>query len=157
MECPIDLQSGIVIGSYTGVDEDDIQVRDEVQTAGADNSSRRCPVPDHLTSLYQQAATNCASNDEKKQMANLLKKYRAVFSTGDNDIGLTNLVKHTIPVVEGTRPIRQPPHRLGPEKEKLADEQVADLLKRGLIEPSNAAWSSPVVLVRKKDGDGDFA
>jgi hypothetical protein len=92
MECPIDLQSGIVIGSYTGVEEDDIQAEDEVQVAGADNSSRRYSVPDHLVSLYQQAATNCASNDERGQMANLLRKYGRVFSTGDDDIGLTDLV-----------------------------------------------------------------
>jgi hypothetical protein len=72
------------------------------------------------------------------------------------DIGQTYLVKHTIPVEEGTRPIRQPPHRLGPEKEAAAERQVEELLGRGLIEPSSAAWSSPVVLVKKKDGAWRF-
>lgn len=35
-----------------------------------------------------------------------------VFSMGDGATGLTMLGEHGIPVVEGTRPIRLPPHRL---------------------------------------------
>ena len=67
------------------------------------------------------------------------------------------MVEHSIPLVEGARPIRQPPHRLGPQKEAEADRQVQELLEKGLIKPANGAWSSPVVMVRKKDGDGGFA
>jgi hypothetical protein len=33
---------------------------------------------------------------------------------------------------------------------------VEELLSRGLIEPSSAAWGSPVILVRKKDGAWRF-
>ena len=71
-------------------------------------------------------------------------------------MGLTSLVKHSIPVVPETRPIRQPPHRLGPEKEAEAERQVQELLKKGLIEPAGGAWSSPVVLVKKKDQSWRF-
>ena len=66
-------------------------------------------------------------------------------------MGLTTLVEHSIPVVPGTRPIRQPSHRLGPEKEAEAEHQVQELLDKGMIEPASVAWSSPVVLVLKKD------
>jgi len=34
--------------------------------------------------------------------------------------------------------------------------QVKDLLDRDLIEPVHSAWSSPVVLVKKKDGSWRF-
>jgi len=43
-----------------------------------------------------------------------------------------------------------------PEKEKEVSQQVRDLLDRDLIEPGHSAWSSPVVLVRKKDGSWRF-
>ena len=59
-------------------------------------------------------------------------------------------------MTEGTKAIRQPPHRLGPQKEIEAEKQVQALLKQGLIEPGSGAWSSPVVLVRKKDGSWRF-
>ena len=55
------------------------------------------------------------------------------------------------PTPEGTRPIRQLPHRLRPHKEQETKCQVQDLLARGIIEPTNGAWSSPVVLVHKND------
>ena len=37
------------------------------------------------------------------------------------------------------------------EKDKEVERQVADLVQRGMVEPADGAWSSPVVLVRKKD------
>ena len=58
-------------------------------------------------------------------------------------MGRTTLVEHSIPVVEGTRPIRQPPRRLGSEKEAEAEKQVQELLAKELIEPANGAWGSP--------------
>ena len=82
--------------------------------------------------------------------ADLLTRYEAVFSKNDQDVGRTELVYYSISTTKGTRPIRQPPHRLGPHKEQEAERQVQDLLARGLIKPANGAWSSPVVLVRKK-------
>lgn len=48
--------------------------------------------------------------------------------------------------------MRQPPHRLGPEKEAKAMKQVTDLLPKVLIEPTCDVCSSSVVLVNEKDG-----
>jgi len=87
-------------------------------------------------------------------MAKLLREYNDVFSSGDHDVGLTRAVRHEIPLAAGTVPIRQPTRRLGPEKE--VSRQVRDLLDRSLIEPAHSAWSSPVVLVWKKDGSWRF-
>jgi len=84
-------------------------------------------------------------------VAQLLSEYKDVFSCGDHDMGLAKAVCHEIPLVAGTVPIRQPTRRLGPEKEKEVSRQVQDLLNRDLIEPAHGAWTSPVVLVRKKD------
>jgi len=113
---------------------------------------RRGTVPPHVQELYQTACDGCASNQERQVMARLPCEYKNVFSSGDHDVGLTNAVRDEIPLAAGTTPIRQPTRRLGPEKEKEVSRQVRDLLDRDLIEPAHSAWSSPVVLVRKKDG-----
>ena len=70
---------------------------------------------------------------------------------------LTHEVQHDIPVLPGTIPIKQPPHRLGLEKEAEVGRQVEGLLQKGLIEPASGAWSSPVVLVKKKTEPGGSA
>jgi len=83
-------------------------------------------------------------------MAKLLREYD-VFSSGDHDVGLSQIIRHKIPLGAGTVLIRQPPLRLEPEKEKEVSRQVRDLLDCGLIEPAHSEWSAPVVLVWKKD------
>ena len=74
-------------------------------------------VPEHLRELFQKATQNCGTVGQQQQVAQLLQDYSSVFSSGDRDLGSTTLIEHSIPIKEGTRPIRQHPHRLGPEKE----------------------------------------
>ena len=71
-------------------------------------------------------------------------------------MGRTTMATHEIPLKPNTRPIRQPPRRLGPLKDAEVERQVEGLRERGLIEPTDGAWSSPVVLVKKKDGAWRF-
>ena len=53
-------------------------------------------------------------------------------------------------------PIRQPPRRLPFGKREVEKQELEKMLKRNVIEPSNSAWSSPIVLVSKKDGSTRF-
>jgi hypothetical protein len=109
-------------------------------------------VPEHVKELYLDACRACKSSEECGLMAEVLTEYADTFSSGPDDVGQTNLVTHGIPVEPGTRPIKQPPRRLGPQREAEVDRQVKELLQQGRIEPHDGAWSSPVVLVTKKDG-----
>jgi len=111
-------------------------------------------VPEHVTDLYQGTRGCCESSSECLKLAQLLQEYNDLFSCGDNDMGLTKVVCHEIPLAAGTVPIKQPTRRLGLEKE--VSEQVHDLLDRDLIEPAHSVWRSPVVLVNKKNGSWRF-
>ena len=113
-------------------------------------------VPEHLWDLYVGSCAHLEHPDQQRDVAGLLYRYQDVFSRGEHDVGLTQEISHDIPVLPGTAPIKQPPHRLGPEKEAEVQRQVKGLLDKGLIEPASGAWSSPVVLVRKKDGTWRF-
>ena len=53
-------------------------------------------------------------------------------------------------------PIRQTPRRLPLDKREEAEQNIRDIEKDGVIEPSNSSWVSPVVLVKKKDGSTRF-
>lgn len=87
------------------------------------------------------------------QLRTLLDKYKDVFAevTGlrEQDSG----VEHTIPLVPGAQPPAKRTYRLSPDEKAECQRQIADLLAKGFIEPSNSPFGAPVIFVRKKDPD----
>jgi hypothetical protein len=65
-------------------------------------------------------------------------------------------VDHCIPLKEGTEPINVRPYRYAYFQKTEIEKQVQDMLKLGLIKPSTSPFSSPVLLVKKKDGTWRF-
>jgi hypothetical protein len=63
---------------------------------------------------------------------------------------------HVIPLVPGAKPVHIRPYRYLPSLKDEIEKQVADMLARGIIQPSVSAFSSPILLVRKKDGTWRF-
>lgn len=59
-------------------------------------------------------------------------------------------------VVEVDKPIKQHAYRVNPTKRILMQQEVEYLVKHGLAEPSNSAWSSPCILVPKPDDTPRF-
>ena len=47
-------------------------------------------------------------------------------------------------------------YRVSPDVKKVIDRQVDEILEKGIIQESVSPWSSPVVLVKKKDGSYRF-
>ena len=107
-------------------------------------------VPEHLQDLWKRGSEHISLADSKR-LAHLLTKYQHIYSKSDDDIGETNIVEHEIVTTDNV-PIKQPPRRLPKCSEVEVDRQVNDLLQRKKIIPSWSSYSSPVVLVGKKDG-----
>ena len=99
-------------------------------------------VPEHLSPLQQQ------------QLNNLFKEFSDVFSQGEDDLGCTPLLEHTI---ETHGPLlRQPYQRQNPTVRREEMAQVQQMLASDVIRSSNSPWASPVVMVKKKDGSLRF-
>ena len=152
-EHPVDVAAGSVIGCYTGIQDADIgrpwRESDPKEVQRPQVGLSKVEVPLHMEELYKQTTSHCKTEHDRQQVATLLCKYSNVFSQGEEDVGLTELVQHEVPTLPNTQPIRQAPYRVGPEKEAEIDRQVSKLARQGMIEPTYGAWSSPVVLVRK--------
>lgn len=58
---------------------------------------------------------------------------------------------HAIPLLLGAKPVNIRPYRYTPEQKTEIEAQVCEMLKAGLITPSISPFSSPVLLVKKKD------
>ena len=105
-------------------------------------SPRRPSLPERLSPLQQQ------------QLNELFREFSDVFSQGEDDLGSTPLLEHTIE----TRgpPLRQPYRHQNPAVRREEMAQVQQMLASNVIRPSNSPWASPVVMVRKKDGSLRF-
>ena len=93
--------------------------------------------------------------DHQRNVAReFLQKHSGMFASGESS-GRTNIVQHRINTGDA-QPIRQAPRRLPLAKQEETEELVRKMLDEGVIEESNSPWSSPVVLVTKKDGSTRF-
>lgn len=88
---------------------------------------------------------------QKSLLIDLLQKYADVLSTGDDDVGCANNVKHHIELTTD-KPIHVPVRRFqGPLSQEI-EKQCVELEEAGIIRKSYSPYSAPVVPVRKPDG-----
>ena len=134
--------------------EDKIPERCAAATATAVDDEPGARLPDHMKEMFDRSIGDL-DHRERQRFADLLYNYQDVFAKSSDDLGCTDRVKHTINT--GTaNPIRQPPRRKPYGKRDVEAQEVQKMLDKSIIEPSNSPWSSPIVLVTKKDGTTRF-
>ena len=104
-----------------------------------------------------QLLTNTAElqHPERERLEALLHEFSDVLSVSDEDLGRTTIIQHQIDVGSAA-PVRQPPRRLPFQQREVVQQHVDKMLDNGIIKPSKGPWSSPIVLVKKKDGSTRF-
>ena len=95
------------------------------------------------------------TSEETEKVRTLLWEHKEIISCGEGDIGHTTLLHHTIDT-GNAQPIRQRARWLPYHQQKEVCELLNDMLSRGIIEPSQSPWASPIVLVKKRDGSVRF-
>ena len=107
-------------------------------------------LPHHLQDLVDQTSGDL-DGDQRRRLAEVLLEYADIFPVpGDPLTGHTDAVEHDINTGDRS-PIRCAPRRMSPQKMKKEEDCVTEMLTGGQIEASDSPWSSPVVLVTKKD------
>ena len=86
---------------------------------------------------------------QKEELTNILHKFKDVLQDCP---GRTDIIRHDIHLKEGAHPSRQAPYRLPHAYRDQVQKEIEDMLRAGIIEPSSSEWSSPVVIVPKRDG-----
>ena len=89
---------------------------------------------------------------QQKRFLELIYDNQSMFSLCDEDLGLCDHLKHTIPTTTD-RPIYLP-HRMIPVQLQAEVRKCLDTwLRQGIIRPLRSPYASQVVIVHKKTGE----
>jgi len=108
----------------------------------------------NMVESNRQMYLNLPENMEPK-LAILLHTYRQIF---DILMGLspTRSHNHSIPLLEGLNPVKIKPYRYPHSQKGQIEKMIQEMLLEGIIQPSKSPFSSPIILVKKKDGTWRF-
>ena len=88
------------------------------------------------------------TEDQQRVLKDLVRKYPDVFT---NMPGETDVIQHQIKLTDDT-PIRCKPNPLPYAMREELRNKVDTVLEMGVVRPSTSPYTSPIVMVKKKDG-----
>ena len=114
---------------------------------------RMCQTENRMDQLRQQIKiSDHCSDKERDLLLNRLLEKNEVFALCDEELGETDTVKHFIDT-SGAKPVKEAARRLPYALRQQLEVELDKLLKIKCIEPANSPYASPLVLVRKPDGN----
>ncbi|KII65512.1 Transposon Ty3-I Gag-Pol polyprotein [Thelohanellus kitauei] len=102
--------------------------------------------------IFSRFISTCDNSCQvKEELKDLLNEFSDIFSVSEFDVGHYNGFEHKI-ITNDSEPIKQPYRRLPIHKINELRVLIDTLIDNGIIRHSQSSWSSPIVLVPKKDG-----
>ncbi|XP_066166261.1 uncharacterized protein [Oryza sativa Japonica Group] len=110
-----------------------------------------------VESLVQLTASDGSSSSQNvpSSIQSILDEFADIF-TEPEGLPPSRSYDHTIPLIAGAQLVNIRPYRYTPDQKNEIEKQVQEMLKKGIIRPSSSPFSSPVLLVKKKDGTWRF-
>lgn len=98
-----------------------------------------------LLAIFKKIQSNSRlSEDQRKELTELIRKYLNIFSTQP---GCTNLTEHDIEL-ESESPVCAKPYRISPRQPKIFKNEVEKMLQLKVIEPGESDFSSHSYLLK---------
>lgn len=88
--------------------------------------------------------------EEQVEIKKICARYANIFQLPGDKLSVTNLYKYNIQLKLNVDPVFVKNYRIPHSQKKEIDKQIDQMLKDGIIEPTQSEWSSPILLVLKK-------
>ncbi|KAH0671271.1 hypothetical protein KY285_023835 [Solanum tuberosum] len=98
---------------------------------------------------------NASEDPPDAAVQEVIDQYVEVFAEPKSLLPMRSL-DHAIPLKLGAMPVSLRPYRYNYNQKDELEKQVNEMLTSGVIQPSQSAFSSPALLVKKKDGTWRF-
>ena len=96
------------------------------------------------------------SDEQKRKLYTFLGRNRDIFAKDSSELGEAKFHSHVIHT-KTEKPVSKPPYRQTPQMRAETERLTNEMLQNGIIRESNSPWHSPVVLVKKPNGEYRFA
>ncbi|GBM46022.1 Retrovirus-related Pol polyprotein from transposon 412 [Araneus ventricosus] len=147
------IPKGINIACLTTVENDAIcSLKGEDREDSKEHKTRSRITREKLKGVLGAELTSF----EKEELLHLLEEFGDIFDINKKSRkSRCNAVKQRIETSDNA-PIKQRPYRTSATERRAIENEVQWMLKEDVIQPSDSPWSSPVVLVKKKNGEWRF-
>ena len=144
---------GVQIGDrYEHPPDDQVYVIQTVKnTENRENYDLNAEIENDVDEIMQLAASELQNAEIKQKLRELVKQYRDVFALAQDPLGTAVGTEHPIETRDAV-PIKMAPYKIAPHKLPAIRAEIQELLENGVIVPSKNPFSSPIVMVPKKDG-----
>lgn len=94
-------------------------------------------------------------NQVQAEIETVLEKFAKVFDEPER-LPPHRMTDHNIKLIPEARPVNIHPYRYPHFQKNEIERLTTEMIQQGLVRPSTSPFSSPVLLVRKKDGTWRF-
>ncbi|XP_076059845.1 uncharacterized protein LOC143036400 [Oratosquilla oratoria] len=98
----------------------------------------------------EEESLSSLEGEMREEVKAIISEHAHVFSSSPT---VTQAIHHDVVLEDGAKPVRHTPYRLSPQKKRIMEKEVEQLMEQGLVEPSTSPWASPAVLVPKPGGE----
>ena len=147
----VTVYKGTSPGSFSVVGSAEIAAMNRVIADLPDNPQGQVPDKYDVKEVLKQ--TQFSMDPQiRAQFAQLLRTFSDVFSKSEWDIGKCDLVQHKIDLYPGSKLVKLSNRRMPMHFKKDLRQKIDKFLEHKLIKPCHSPYSSPAMLVPKKNG-----
>ena len=147
----VTVYKGTSRGNFSVVGSAEIAAMNRVITDLPDNPQGQVPDKYDVKEVPKQTQS-FMDPQIRAQFAHLLRTFSDVFLKSEWDIGNCDLVQHKIDLYPGSKPVKLTYRRMPMHFKKDLRQKIDKFLKHKLITPCHSPYSSPAMLVPKKNG-----
>jgi len=125
------------------------EVKRLLQTYGAAGFFHMCILPNNPS--QNSPTTNTVPTHHLPQISSLLHKYHQLFRKPPS-LPPSRHIDHKIHLLSNSTPVTVRLYRYPNFQKAEIEKQVEEMLSESMIQPSHSPFSSPILLVKKKDG-----